>query len=369
MAIELLDSVLGDPGSPSASGSIDTTNADLLVAAGGWGDAGDLNGGDTGPGSAESDESGAMTALTQQLGEAETVDLMAQLFYNDAPSFTGDDEITVTFAGTSPVGQMAGAWFSGTGSFFQESAGGSTVGAGTTCQPGSITAPQNGCLFVTALAYDGSGGPPTINSGFTILQAGENIAIAYKIQTTAAAENPTWTSDEELGDAIGAAAVMAVFRPATGIEVNDTSTATETLSGAAVYATQTDASTFSDHASGGVPAEAQADTATVDEGQSFAPATLKADTAAGSEALAMAADVAKADTSTVVDEVGVQFGSVANDNSTVQTAESMSLAGLFTDEATASEDMEFDITLGYSVITTTPISTNQIQTTELPYGT
>lgn len=117
---------------------------------------------------------------------------------------------------------MAGAAFSGVGTYYQSGVGGVNSVGGTTCQPGSVTAPENGCLFVTALHFYREIGSPvaaSINSGFTIVEQdafddAPSVALAYKIQSTAAAENPVWTHGDGLGGAIAAVTVMAVFRPA-----------------------------------------------------------------------------------------------------------------------------------------------------------
>lgn len=91
----------------------------------------------------------------------------------------------------------------------------------TTIQPGSLTASGNGYLYMAILGF--SNGPNTgttpaisVNSGFTIVatvpwnqtpfQSGGSVA--YLIQTTAAATNPTWT----LTIATDATANMATFK-------------------------------------------------------------------------------------------------------------------------------------------------------------
>lgn len=91
------------------------------------------------------------------------------------------------------------------------------VGAGsasaTTQQPGSITPSINNCLLVSGVLYVGTA-DATINSGFTIgntLGDASNfsVGLAYKIQTTAGAENPTWSSN---GAADRMAAATLVFK-------------------------------------------------------------------------------------------------------------------------------------------------------------
>ena len=83
-----------------------------------------------------------------------------------------------------------------------------------TIQTGSVTPNGNGRLFVTGLVFHASN-TITINSEFTIAaqnnwhEAGEaeGGAIAYKIQTSGAAENPIWS----WSNATFAATTMATF--------------------------------------------------------------------------------------------------------------------------------------------------------------
>lgn len=71
----------------------------------------------------------------------------------------------------------------------------------TTIQPGSVTPTSDGQLFVTVLSnFVAIADTYSINSSFTITQRREvanpnaqDGAIAYKIQTTGGAENPTWS--------------------------------------------------------------------------------------------------------------------------------------------------------------------------------
>lgn len=101
---------------------------------------------------------------------------------------------------------------------------GTNGGSGTSAQPGSITAVSNDQVFVTIFLIDspGSNGNSTIDSGFTIsnqtnFSVGQWVgsALAYKIQTTAGAENPTWTPP---GSATRNCA-MATFLSASGTGV------------------------------------------------------------------------------------------------------------------------------------------------------
>lgn len=87
--------------------------------------------------------------------------------------------------------------------------------AATTIQPGSITPSVNGSLILTCVCAQNNT-TPSINLGFTITDdeqyaAANNFGgtMAYLIQTSAAAVNPTWT----LGSGNYSAAI-ASFKPA-----------------------------------------------------------------------------------------------------------------------------------------------------------
>jgi hypothetical protein len=86
----------------------------------------------------------------------------------------------------------------------------------TTQQPGSLTPPTANSLVVTALEMVASSGAATINSGFTVLESTTDadsfaVALAYLVQTSASAVNPTWTAP---GAADRIAAAIASFKAA-----------------------------------------------------------------------------------------------------------------------------------------------------------
>ncbi len=91
------------------------------------------------------------------------------------------------------------------------------ISSGTTIQPGSITPSEDRELVVTAVASDGAISSPSIGSGFTIVEnqpqipTAYGIALAYKVQPTAAAVNPTWNSG---GPSIDMTASIASFKAA-----------------------------------------------------------------------------------------------------------------------------------------------------------
>ena len=160
---------------------IDTTGANLLVAAFAW-----KAGGNTWTDS----KGNTWTALTQQaVGGGE----ICQLHYVlGSPVVGAGHTLDVSFADSPSAFLLA---FSGVGSYEQE-AGADTFGS--TLQPGSLTPGAAGALVVQAIAFNVAG-TLSIDGGYTgLLQ--ENLtanarggAAAYLIQGAAAATNPTWT--------------------------------------------------------------------------------------------------------------------------------------------------------------------------------
>lgn len=189
--------------------SIDTTGASLLVA---------VCGGDP-PASnfTVSDSKGnTWTALTEASGGGFP---NGRMYYVANPTVgTGH---TFTLGGTNIYAGIEVASFSGitsTSPFDQQNgvAGSAADGGTATAQPGSITPSENNELVVAGICVSDSS-TVTINSGMTVAPGqipyagGSNptIAIAYIVQTTAAAINPTW--DGWAGTA-GAAFTIASFK-------------------------------------------------------------------------------------------------------------------------------------------------------------
>ena len=91
------------------------------------------------------------------------------------------------------------AVFSGSSASPYDTENGSSGALGANRQPGSITPAQNGELLLTGINVDSAGNSGlSINSGFTILDTvafspGYGLALAYLVQSVAAAINPTWT--------------------------------------------------------------------------------------------------------------------------------------------------------------------------------
>lgn len=167
--------------------AIDTTGADLLVVA-----VSEYFGA-TGASLSDS-KSNTWTQLTAYV----TADyLRIRLYYCQAPTVgTGH---TFTYSGTDVYCAVAVSAFTGSAATPADQQNGAGVTSATQVQPGSITPSENNCLVVSALAYDLTE-TVTVTEGMTITDQIQRVAsehfalgLAYKIQTTAAAINPTWS--------------------------------------------------------------------------------------------------------------------------------------------------------------------------------
>lgn len=127
---------------------------------------------------------------------------------------------TVTISGTGSFSIVEAAAWSGTatsGDLDQQNAAGSGSN-GNVLATGSVTPTQDNELIVAGVLFNQLGQTVSIDSGYTLLdQQGPvnsvsfGIGIAYKIQTSAAATNPTWTAT---GAADGMVVTIATFKVA-----------------------------------------------------------------------------------------------------------------------------------------------------------
>lgn len=166
---------------------IDTTGADLIVI-------GVTSAGNIGAPTLSDSKSNTWTGLTETIGGGFIRD---RLFYCQGGTVGSSHTFTLTGVGTvsglcalilsgsvaSPADQQAGA-----------------AGTGTTIQPGSVTPGEDNEIVVAGIGWYTSATAPTIGSSFTISDSygydGSDHyggALAYLIQTTAGAINPTWT--------------------------------------------------------------------------------------------------------------------------------------------------------------------------------
>ncbi len=140
-------------------------------------------------------KSNTWTALTARSGGV----TRSRLWYCSNPTVGSGHTFTVSSGGATPA--LCVAAFSGAKatSPYEAESGATFVTTGP-IQPGSITPAENGELLVASLSR-AVNELPTINGGFTITNHVAYLAsnhygcdVAYLIQTSAAAANPTWTA-------------------------------------------------------------------------------------------------------------------------------------------------------------------------------
>ena len=146
-------------------------------------------------------------------------DFASQIYYSKPVSVGTGHNVTVDSNPTTALyPSIHFASFAGVHAtpYDGESAGGQTTGQSV--QPGSLTPSVDGCLILAMLCCDALNvAGLSINGGFTLLDPLDNTgnvavggAMAYLIQTSKAAVNPTFAWS---GATIGSA-VMAAFKPA-----------------------------------------------------------------------------------------------------------------------------------------------------------
>lgn len=190
----------------ATTAAIDTTGASLLIVV-----ISDYAAGVTQAAPSDS-KSNTWSNLTTQTSSTVT---RMRISYVANP--TGGTGHTFAATGTTDYPTICVAAFSHvatTSPFDVQNGSNSGSGSVTTLQPGSVTPGANAELLVTGLSFAVSG-TASIDSGFTITDqsnymAGAAIggAMAYKVQTTAAAVNPTWTA----GAASELSATIATFK-------------------------------------------------------------------------------------------------------------------------------------------------------------
>jgi hypothetical protein len=183
MAIALVANVASNAGTNAAvtTAGIDTTGANLIVVAVGYNTVGTLT----------DSKSNTWTALTTR-GSAPG----SKLYYC-VPSSVGAAH---TFTWTASFPSICVAAFSGAHATPFDLENGNNAGVSvTSIQPGSITPSEDNELVIAGFGYNGTQ-TVSINGGFTIsdqkpLNSGVayGSAMAYLIQTTAAAANPAWS--------------------------------------------------------------------------------------------------------------------------------------------------------------------------------
>lgn len=191
------------------SSSINTTGANFLVLAVSYGIS---------VISVSDSKSNTWTPLTEY-GTVSTA--FNRIYYVENPTVGSGHTFTVTGTNTFP-GVAVDAWAGAlTSSVFDQQNGNANAASVTSIQPGSVTPGSNDQLVVTTMTNfgDPSNSSRSINGGFTISgqvgnPSGTNypVALAYLVQTSAAAANPTWSWSA--GNPCATA--IATFKPSVG---------------------------------------------------------------------------------------------------------------------------------------------------------
>jgi hypothetical protein len=196
----------GTPNSVT-SNAIDTTGANLIVVSVGF-----YNGTSPTPTLTDS-KSNTWSGLTARVGGSIT----NRLFYCFGGTVGSGHTFTLSDASIFPG--MCVAAFSGSVSSPIDQENGAGSASGSTQAPGSVTPSENNELIIAGLGHDdNSAGAVSINGGFTAITSAwltgnaEGCGLAYLIQTTATAANPTW--DVTNSAAAGIAASIATFKAA-----------------------------------------------------------------------------------------------------------------------------------------------------------
>lgn len=149
--------------------------------------------------------------------------------YTCSPTHVGSGH-TFTITGTSvfPAGFVAA--FSGSAASPFDQSNHNAALAGTTIQPGSITPGQDNELLIAGVYYQNGTDPAaSVDLSFTITDqsqssGGQHLGggLAYLIQTSAAAKNPSWSRNTGSADFFGAVIASYKAAAATGRTTKNT---------------------------------------------------------------------------------------------------------------------------------------------------
>lgn len=195
-------------GNDVTTGAVDTTGANFLVAMAGYYGTGT-------PPTLSDSKSNTWTALTLKISPDTSIN--GRLYYCAGATVGSGHTFSLSGTGVYPAVAVL-AMANVKASPFDQQNGATTTSGNTSLATGSITPSVNGCVIVAGLVgNDSTGGDPTIDSGFSTPVVGHatggqsvGAAISYKIQTTAAAVNPTWSWTNSGSEAV---AVIASFKP------------------------------------------------------------------------------------------------------------------------------------------------------------
>lgn len=169
------------------------------------------------PGVLSDSQSNTWTKIITSTNDVGTV-YTSNLYYCVNPSTSASH--TFTYTGSIRIGSLVAAFFSGNDTSAPlDTSTQNKSNSAASIQPGSITPAANNELVITHSNGWTNGQTASIDSSFSIIdqltgvqgQSGSS-ALAYIVQTTASAVNPTWTWTSDTG----IAATMATFKASAG---------------------------------------------------------------------------------------------------------------------------------------------------------
>jgi hypothetical protein len=186
-------------GSAATTGAIDTTGANLIVIAGTSYDV---------PITAADSKGNTWSVLTEY-----DSDVRVRLFYCLDPIVGSGHTFTINSASGFPSVAVIALSGAAAASVFDQ------INGSATAQAGSVTPSEDNEILIAAVSFTTSN-TVSIDGSFTITNQSDyagggaiGIGLAYKIQTSAGAENPTWTPSGTFGDR---ASTIASFKAAAG---------------------------------------------------------------------------------------------------------------------------------------------------------
>ena len=184
----LQNTCVGSTSAGTVSATVNTTGATMIV----------VQGGDSGTSFVALSDTAANTFTTIRTDTYPTIPTRLTAYYVTNPITSGSDVFTFT----SSVGQPSicvSAW-TGNGTYPVDVQSGANGSFSTSANPGSITPTGNNEMVLTSVVPKNDGSSPTVSAGFSVIGAlasspgnSVSMAMAYKIQATPSALNPTWS--------------------------------------------------------------------------------------------------------------------------------------------------------------------------------
>lgn len=210
MAFSLIANAKGTGVSGAITNAVDTTGANLIILTVGWYHA------ITADVTITDSKSNTWNALTKK----STTTISNRIWWS-IPTSVGSSHTFTQTSATSFGPIIMTAWSGSHASAPADQENGAVSSSASSLATGSITPSENNCLVIAGIGHENNTSvAATINGSFTISDevlysggASESAAMAYLIQTTATAANPTWS----ITNACEMAVTIASFKtPAAG---------------------------------------------------------------------------------------------------------------------------------------------------------